>query len=263
MTDSSNSRLAEIVALSRLVAEPHRDLVILAEGNTSLRTGPDRMIVKTTGSAMATAGEDDFVEVDLQPLWALIDSDRDGDQAVAEVFRTSVRNGSGRPSVEALLHAVCQRLDGVDAVIHTHPTPVNAVLCSDQAEQLIHGALFPDQIVVLGRRPLFVPYVDPGLPLAREVARLLSDYLDEYKEWPRAIYLQNHGLFALGSSVEAAVRVTNMAVKHSQVLLGAGSIGRPVFLSSEQADRIDTRPDELLRRHILEQPLEARLRPIG
>ena len=52
---------------------------------------------------------------------------------------------------------------------HTHPVPVLALLCSPHAEALATHLLFPDQIVVLGRRPLFVPYVDPGLALARRV----------------------------------------------------------------------------------------------
>lgn len=250
------SRLAEIVELSRMIAEPHRDLVILAEGNTSMRTAGDRMVVKATGSSMATASENDFVEVDLAAFWRLIDSDQDGDGAVDELFRSATLAGSGRPSVESLLHAVCQRVAGVDTVVHTHPTVVNAVLCSDRADLLVEGALFPDQIVVLGRRPMLVPYVDPGLPLAREVDRLLGDHLAMYGERPRAIYLRNHGLFALGASAQDAVRITDMAVKCARILTGASSIGAPVFLADESAERIDTRPDEVLRRRMLDAARE-------
>ncbi|MGO3320927.1 MAG: class II aldolase/adducin family protein [Microbacterium gubbeenense] len=251
-TVATPSRLAEIVELSRTIAEPHRELVILAEGNTSVRSAPDRMIVKATGSAMELATERDFVEVDLDAFWRLIDSDHDGDAVVDELFRSATLAGAGRPSVESLLHAVCQRVAGVDTVIHTHPTAVNAVLCSDQAELLVEGALFPDQIVVLGRRPMLVPYVDPGLPLAREVNRLLVAHIDAYGERPRAIYLRNHGLFALGSSVQDAVQITDMAVKCARILTGASTIGAPVFLAEESAERIDTRPDELLRRRMLD-----------
>jgi rhamnose utilization protein RhaD (predicted bifunctional aldolase and dehydrogenase) len=248
----TTDRQQEIVALSRMIAEPERDLVILAEGNTSMRTAPDRMLVKTTGSTMATAGPADFVEVDLTRFWELIDAEGPvDDAAVATLLRDATMRGAGRPSVESLLHAVCQRQDGVDTVIHTHPVPVNAILCSDRAELLVAGALFPDQIVVLGRHPMLVPYVDPGLPLAREVDRRLRGHVARFGEAPRAIFLRNHGMFALGASPRQAVHATQMAVKVARVLLGAASAGEPRFLSDEHADRIDTRPDELLRRLLL------------
>jgi rhamnose utilization protein RhaD (predicted bifunctional aldolase and dehydrogenase) len=286
----AHSRWAEIVALSHEVAAPHRDLVILAEGNTSMRTAPDRMLVKATGSAMADATADDFVEVDLIRFWALLDAEQDdgatgddrsadntgasdtgaddtgADDAVATLFREATIAGTGRPSVESLLHAVCYRPDGIttggittggiatggiDTVIHTHPIAVNSVLCSNQAELLVRGSLFPDQIVVLGRHPLLMPYVDPGLPLARAVQRSLREHLDRHGEPPRVIYLRNHGMFALGSSPQQALQITEMAVKVARVLLGAAAMGGPVFLSDDDAERIDTRPDEILRRRLL------------
>ena len=38
------AELRTLVELSRTLGEPSRDLVILAEGNTSIRTDPDRML---------------------------------------------------------------------------------------------------------------------------------------------------------------------------------------------------------------------------
>jgi rhamnose utilization protein RhaD (predicted bifunctional aldolase and dehydrogenase) len=244
-------RRHEIVSLSRLVGQPDRDLVILAEGNTSLRTAPNRMLVKATGCFLGTAREESFVEVDLTEFQRLIACDTGGDEAVAEMFARAHRWGTGRPSVESLLHAVCMEIDTVDAVVHTHPTPVNALLCSDQAALLTDGNLYPDQIVVLGRNNLLVPYVDPGLELARHVRRGLAEHRDTYGEFPKVIYLQNHGIFALGSSPEEAVQITDMAVKVARILMGALAIGRPVFLEEKHVDRIDTRPDEVLRRQML------------
>lgn len=246
------SRLGEIVALSRHVGEPERDLVILAEGNTSLRTSPRHMLVKASGNNMAKAGTADFVEVDLPRFWELIDSESEGDAAVDALFRDSITWGTGRPSVESLLHAVCLRHDAIDAVVHTHPIVVNTLLCSDKAESLTGGALFPDQIVVLGRHALLVPYVDPGLPLARHVDRALTDYVERHGERPRVIYLQNHGVFALGSSPEDALAITAMVVKCARILVGAHSVGVPTYLSEDHGRRIDTRPDEILRRQMLE-----------
>ena len=43
---------------------------------------------------------------------------------------------------------------------------VNALLCSDRAEVLAGPPIFPDQVVVIGRRALLIPYSDPGVVLA-------------------------------------------------------------------------------------------------
>ena len=137
-------------------------------------------------------------------------------------------------------------------VVHTHPRGVNSLLCSDQADTLVGGALFPDQVVVLGRRQLLVPYVDPGLHLAQAVRHHLRDFVLENGSAPKVIYLRNHGLFALASSSAEAVRVTEMAEKVALILGGALAAGRPTFLTAEQVDRIDTRPDERLRRRVLD-----------
>ena len=92
------------------------------------------------------------------------------------------------------------------AVGHTHPVPVLSLLCSRHAESLATEMLFPDQIVVLGRRPLFVPYVDPGLALARRVRDDLARHVTRHGEPPKAIYLGNHGLFALGGHPSTCCR---------------------------------------------------------
>lgn len=244
--------LDDLIELSRSLGRVERDLVILAEGNTSVRTSEDRMLVKASGAHLATAGEDDFVEVDLGIYRELLTSGRDGDDAVSSALVAATTWGHKRPSVESLLHAVCFGSPEVQAVAHTHPTPVNAILCSDRADLVSAGSLFPDQIVVLGRKPLVVPYVDPGLHLAREVQRRLDDHVEVHGDMPKVIYLINHGMFALGRSVEEVEQVTEMAVKCARVLLGTlATGGGPRFLSEQDVARIDTRPDEKYRRQQL------------
>ncbi len=241
-------QLRAVVDLSHVLGDPSRDLVILAEGNTSVRV-TDGMLVKASGASLAEATHDDFVELDLAEIENLLRSGG-GDREVSKGFAAATRWGSKRPSVEALLHAVCYRIPEVKAVAHTHPTAVNALLCSSKANDLVAGSLFPDQIVVLGRNPLFLSYVDPGLPLAIFAGERLSAHVATYGV-PKAIYLANHGLFALGGSAEETVRITQMAVKSARVLLGALSVGGAVFLDQEHASRIDTRPDEKYRREVL------------
>ncbi|NQX33210.1 class II aldolase/adducin family protein [Herbiconiux sp. VKM Ac-2851] len=288
MTDDGDAaaRVA-LVELSRELGRPDRAWAVLAEGNTSVALGDGRMLVKASGASMAIAVPGDFVAVGLPEVLALVDAapddpaaatDRacatgatvdtgagvdlaadagpgaghsaDDDEAVRALFAAAAAGGR-RPSVEALLHAVCLALPGVEAVGHTHPVPVNALLCSPRASLLVEGALFPDQIVVLGTDPLLVPYADPGLPLARVVRRMLGERLAATGSVPKVVYLGNHGMFALGSSPAEVLRITEMAVKVAQVVLGSLAAGGPVFLSAEDVARIDTRPDELLRRAAL------------
>lgn len=251
MTETAAARIAEIVELTRAAGKPEHRFAILAEGNTSLRTAPDRMLVKATGCSMRHASADTFVEVGLPAYWDAIDSGDEGDDSVRELFERAKTWGSGQPSVESVLHAVCQRLDGVEAVLHTHPPAVNALLCSDRAEMLVGGSLFPDQIVVMGRYPLLIPYVDPGLPLARAVSDALEKHIASHGERPRVIYLRNHGVFALAGTADEAFAITEMTVKCAEVLGTALAFGEPVFLSEDHASRIDTRPDELARRQML------------
>jgi rhamnose utilization protein RhaD (predicted bifunctional aldolase and dehydrogenase) len=246
------AELERIVALSRTLGDPARDLAILAEGNTSLRTGPDTMLVKASGASLGAVAEADFVEVGISALTGLLDDPDAGDDTVAAAFAEIEARCGRRPSVEAMLHAVCLSLGRASAVGHTHPVPVLALLCSPHAEKLATHQLFPDQVVVLGARPLYLPYVDPGLALARRVRDALAAHGPT-----RAIYLGNHGLFALGESPEHVLQITDMAVKAARVLAGALAAGGVRPLGPADVDRIDTRPDEHYRRLALAAREEA------
>lgn len=246
-----------LVDFSHELGRPDRAWALLAEGNTSIRLpdagdGHAAMLVKASGASMARAAPDDFVRLDLAPVLALVDGTGGGDREVAAIFEAAASAEAGkRPSVEAILHAVCLDLPGVLAVGHTHPVPVNALLCSTGAEALVGGALFPDQIVVLGTNPLLVPYIDPGLQLARVVRTMLREHLAATGRVPKVVYLRNHGMFALGGSEAEVLQITEMAVKVAEVVIGTLAAGGPVYLSDEAVARIDTRPDEVLRRTAL------------
>jgi rhamnose utilization protein RhaD (predicted bifunctional aldolase and dehydrogenase) len=176
-----------LLTLARELGRPDREWAILAEGNCSSITSDGVVRVKASGAEMGQAGCDDFVNVALADLLSLIDDPRAGDAEVAALFDgVAARSGGRRPSVESLLHAVCLDQPGVTVVGHTHPIPVNSILCSSRPTLLTDGALFPDQIVVLGTNPLLVPYIDPGLRLAQVVRRLLRERASDV---PRAIYL--------------------------------------------------------------------------
>jgi rhamnose utilization protein RhaD (predicted bifunctional aldolase and dehydrogenase) len=244
------AELRTLVELSRTLGEPGRDLVILAEGNTSIRTDPDRMLVKASGSQLGTAADEDFVEVDTRTMLDLVNDEAVGADDVERVFGELGQTGK-RPSVEAMLHAICLSAGGASVVGHTHPVPVNIVLCSPHARRLSSDVLFPEQVVILGRNPVFVPYTDPGLTLARTVLREMLRRIELDGVPPKVIYLGNHGIFALGQSAAEVVAITAMAVKVSRILGGALTVGGVHTLSEQDVARIDGRPDEIYRRQVL------------
>jgi rhamnose utilization protein RhaD (predicted bifunctional aldolase and dehydrogenase) len=242
--------LQSLVSMSRHLAEPERDYVILAEGNTSAKIDDTAFWVKASGVGMPGIGEDGFVAMDTARVLALLDGGSLNDEqiknglAAARVDPQATR----RPSVETILHALALTIAGAHFVGHTHPTAINAILCARGAEEAVMGRLFPDEIVVCGPAPVFVPYTDPGLPLAAEVRRRILAHLDAYGEAPKVILMQNHGLVALGQSAAEVEAITAMAVKTARVRLGTFALGGPNALSREAVARIHTRPDELFRR---------------
>lgn len=250
-----DSRLTELVGLSRSLGLPERDLAVLGEGNTSTRLDDESFLVKASGTSLADANAGSFVKMDLRRTLAILDlrDPTDEELGAALLAARSEDAGELRPSIEAVMHALGLTEGEATFVGHTHPTSVNSVLCSDRARALSEGAIFPDQIVVLGRHPLHVPYADVGLPLAHALRDGLREHKRRIGAPPKTIYLQNHGLVALGGSADGVDQVTTMAAKHARIMAGVLAAGEPVYLTEEQAHRLDTRSDEEYRRRVLQE----------
>lgn len=239
--------LDDVAELCRELAEPGRELVILGEGNVSVRKSEQSIYVKASGRSMTNATAHDFVEVEMSPFLKLLDDPSTSDDAVGELFERW-SEGSLVPSIETPLHVVSQSIGAAHVVAHTHPVWVNALLCSDQAEALVRGSVFPDQIVVLGPHQLLVPYADPGIVLARLVRSELVEHIERFGEPPKVIYLKNHGMFALGNSIREVLNITAMAQKTAKVILGALATGSVTYLPENEVARLHSREDEVRRR---------------
>jgi len=239
--------LQELVGLSRELGAPEHDYAMLAEGNTSARIDGETFLLKASGFSLGSADERSFVEMRTAAVLDLLDHRPASDEELTTALAACRAAEGPRPSTEATLHALALTIGGAAFAGHTHPTAVNSILCSEHARALTDGALFPDEIVVCGGHPLFVPYVDPGIPLGLEVRERLLEHLDSFGAPPRVIYLQNHGLIALGRSPSEVLQVTAMAVKTARILLGTFAAAGPHYLPETAAERIETRPDELYR----------------
>ncbi len=150
-----------------------------------------------------------------------------------------------------MFHAWLLTLPGVNFVGHTHPVSVNALLCSPLAETFAGNRLFPDEIVCCGPESVLVPYVDPGLALARSIRDGVNAYVVRRGTVPKIILLKNHGLIALGATVAGVLAATLMAAKAAKITLGAGSAGGPIYLSGDAVTRIAGRSDEHYRQRAL------------
>jgi rhamnose utilization protein RhaD (predicted bifunctional aldolase and dehydrogenase) len=244
--------LDALLGLSHELGRTERHLAILGEGNTSARSADGRFLVKASGSNLATLDARGVTECRADSLLRLLDRTDASDAEVdAALLAARVDAKAKKPSVEAIFHAWLLTLPGVEFVGHTHPVSVNGVLCSRLARTFAARRLFPDEIVCCGEASVFVPYTDPGLKLAQAIRRETEKFQRKHGQVPRVILLQNHGLIALGPSPAAVLAATLMADKAARILLGAGAVGEPRFLTSKQVARIAGRPDEHHRRKIL------------
>jgi rhamnose utilization protein RhaD (predicted bifunctional aldolase and dehydrogenase) len=249
----TGARFDQLLALTAEVGDPAKDYVILAEGNTSTRIDHGSMWVKASGVRLEHAtGADAFVAVRLEPLMrALRGEDRVRDADLPHLLadaRIGEPPGDRRPSIETFVHAICLELGAAEFVAHTHPTAVNRLLCARDAESLYRGVLFPDEAVVCGPVPLFVPFGEPGLPLGRIMLDRFQAFLDEHGAPPRLVLLANHGIVALGSTPAEVAAITAMAVKGARIRSGTLAAGGPALLDAELAARLFGREDEQARR---------------
>jgi len=244
--------LSTLIELSRELGAEHRHLAILGEGNTSAKLDDETFLVKASGSSLGTLKDPDVVQCRFAPLMSLMKKASATDAEIDQALNGSrLRSDARRPSVEALFHAWLLSLPGIRFVGHTHPNSVNAILCSQRAEEFTERRLFPDQIVCCGESSILVPYCDPGLKLAQAVAGETERYLQKHGSAPRVILLKNHGIITLGATVQAVQAAMFMTVKAAEIFLGAVSLGGPVYLSEGDIQRIASRSDEHYRQRAL------------
>lgn len=249
----ATERLQALIDLSRRLGHPDLDCAILGEGNTSARASEETFYVKASGYQLPTIDAGGFTEVRFDIALSLLEAEDISDANVKRVLSEArVYPDAPHPSVETILHALLLRLPGVEFIAHTHPVAVNAILCSQRAEEAFAGRLFPDEIVCCGPRYVYIPLTDPGAPLARTVNEAVHRFVSEEGFAPKVILMQNHGCLTLGPTVAAVENATLMLVKTARILLGTYALGGPQVLPAEFVERIYNRPDEKYREQLLE-----------
>ena len=183
-------QIEDLIAISRKFGQDSR-FVIAGGGNTSYKN-EDKLWVKASGHALATITEDGFAVLDRALLNGMGEKAYSDDTVVRE---EQVKNDLAiacltkdrRPSVETSLHN-CM---GFAFVVHLHPTLVNGLMCSVNAETACKE-LFPEA--------LYIEYTDPGYTLFKKVYDRIKAYKAANGKEPQVIFLQNHGIFVGGDT---------------------------------------------------------------
>lgn len=247
-----NDILKTLIDLSHEIGREDRQLSILGEGNTSAKISPAQFAVKASGCCLGTLSEADLAICETGRILKILDQKTLADEAIDNGLLEARVGGKGKkPSTEAMFHAWLLSLEGVNFVGHCHPVSCNQVLCSPRARDFAERRIFPDEIVCCGPASVFVPYVDPGLPLAREIKDRTNTFIQQQKQIPRLILLQNHGVIALGSTPNAVLACIMMASKAAAIFMGAAAMGGPNFMTPQHVERICARPDEAYRQRQL------------
>lgn len=182
-----DKNLQDLVRVSRLFGSDP-SFVIAGGGNTSWKND-EKIWIKASGTSLATIDENGFVSLSREKLKLISQKQYSNDPLLREnevkedLHKAIVSPKELRPSVETSMH----ELISYPYVVHTHPTKVNGMMCSLEAEKTCR-ALF-------GERALFVPYTDPGYILFKVVAEGICKFTEKHGTEPTIIFLENHGVF--------------------------------------------------------------------
>lgn len=235
MTPPTLDSLAALVAMTCELGRPENDYVLGAEGNTSMRIDSNTFWIKASGSSMHEIGPEGFVAMRFDAVLKLLVQP----PALPEQERTALRaarvdaQSAAMPSVETGFHAVLLNDTGCTVVGHTHPTAINAILCSSRAAEFAADRRTFDEAIHCGPESVLIPYTESGAPLALAVRSGVRGYMDFYGEAPRIILLANHGLIVLGHTPDDVQRMTAAVVKAARIFAGACAIGEPTSLGRD------------------------------
>jgi rhamnose utilization protein RhaD (predicted bifunctional aldolase and dehydrogenase) len=169
------------------------DWVLAGGGNTSFKDA-DTLYVKASGFSLGQIGVDGFCAMDRRALDAIWErgypEDREArEAAVLQDLLAARQSGEHRrPSVETLMHGFFPQA----YVVHTHPALVNGLTCGRDGEAAFQKLFATDAI--------WVPFVDPGYVLAREVRKRVEAFRERTGKVPSIMLMQNHGLMVAGES---------------------------------------------------------------
>ena len=250
--DSVSKVCRELLELAHYLGDA-RQMAIYGEGNVSGKVDSEVFLVKASGTSLSTLTEDELVEVRAHSLVdAVEDTSPVIDEEANKLLLDCRQHASAlKPSVETMFHAWLLTLPGVAYIGHVHAKAVSAIMCSAHAEKFALHRIVPDQVVYTGPSSVIVPYVDPGIVLARHIAKAVRTYRSATGHVPKTILLKNHGIIAVGGTVQEVAAALSMAEKAARIYLDAAALGPPIFMEASEVVRIVGRSDEHYRQAML------------
>ena len=230
------------MSIEKLISESQRygssdRFVLLGGGNTSYKKD-GILYVKASGSSLATIGQEGFVKMNLssmQSIWNNTyssDDDEREEQVLQDMMAFRLDGETSRPSVEALLHALLP----FTYVVHLHPALVNGITCAKDGEQTIER-LFPDA--------LWIELVKPGFILAKIVRERLEQLQKKSGKTASVIFLQNHGVFVGGESLEEISTLYDSLLKSIEERLVRKPDFTPLVMDEKKRISITSTLEEL------------------
>ncbi len=136
--------------------------------------------------------------------------------------------GSSRPSSEYQLHLLVYReRSDVSAVVHTHSVNATAVSCLNKEIPPLH--------YLIGFAGDKLPRAEYALFGTRELAENAVNALGSSYN---AVLLDNHGLLAVGSSLQQAFQAAEMIEYVAELYVKCRSMGKPALLSEAQMKKV-------------------------
>ncbi|WP_321372323.1 SDR family NAD(P)-dependent oxidoreductase [uncultured Draconibacterium sp.] len=192
--------LENLIKISQFYGK-NPEMVIAGGGNTSYKND-ENIWVKASGHALATITEDGFAKLDRKKLGLIAVNSYSADsfereRQIKDDLMEATITKDRRPSVETSMHDVIEYA----YVVHLHPTKVNGLMCGNEVEKYL-AELFGDQVV-------YIPYIDPGYVLFKEVEKQLAKFKAEKGKAAQIIFLQNHGIFVAADSIDEIETIYN------------------------------------------------------
>ena len=204
--------LKDLIAISQYFGR-NKEYVIAGGGNTSFKD-EDSLWIKASGYPLAELTGEGLVELDREKLHRIASAKYSDDPAIREEqvkkdlfdsITDPLKNK--RPSVETSLHELIK----YRFVVHLHPTLINGLLCSRNANSLTNK-LFGDTV-------LFIPYTDPGYILFKKLESEMTLFRIKHSGDPKIIFLENHGSFVSADSTEEIIQIyDDLIAKISEVV---------------------------------------------
>ncbi len=207
----------------RAAARLHsRGLLAGTEGNLSVRLSDGTLLATPAGADKALLGPDDLIRLDP-------DGSPHHDVTAAD-DGCNIQQGSRvhRASSEIRMHVRAYALrPEVMAVVHAHPPAATAFATAGRA---LPADVLPELIVNVGPIAL-VPYARPGTDALPDA---MTPWLDSH----HVFLLANHGVTALGTSIESAMHRLESCEQAARILLGAALLGGAQLLPPGEADAL-------------------------